>query len=105
MLAFARAAHVRTGAEVGELAYRIGRYRAAGNAVDQLDFEVLISRAEKLQGAVFVPGLLIELEPGFDNLSHAALDLFQVFGCQRTRQRHIVVEPVLDRRSYSEFGL
>ena len=104
MLALARARDVRACAQVREIAYRVGRNRIARDAVYKLHLEVLVARAEKLQGFILIPVLAVKLQALLYYLAHAALYLGQVFGRERARKLHIIIKAVLDRRPDAEFN-
>src|SRR5262249_1602052 len=66
--------------------------------------EVLLSVAEELDCAVLLPGLLVELKTALYNLTHSLFDLGQILGRKRAFELHVVIEAVLDRRTYPELN-
>src|SRR5262245_56294496 len=105
VLAFARPPDVWAGAQVREVADRIGRYRSAGYPVYQLELEVLVMRPKELESLRLRPRLLSELQAGFHDVAHPPLDFFQIIGSQCPRKLHIVIETILDRGPDPEPGL
>src|SRR5262249_26423209 len=105
MLTLAGATYMRTGTQVGEAADAVDRYRVPGNAVDQLQFVGLIARPEEVEGPGFFPSLAVKFAAFLYDLAHPILNLLQVFGGKRTREVHVVIKPVLNRRADSELNL
>src|SRR5215472_11514031 len=62
-------------------------------------------RSEELERLILGPGLLGELISLFDDVAHALFYFFEVVGSKRPWKLHIIVEAVLDGRSYAEPGL
>src|SRR5215471_16709176 len=58
--------------------------------------------SEELECLILGPGLLGELISLFDDLAHAPFYFFEVVGGERPWKLHIIIEAVLDGRSYAE---
>ncbi len=99
--------HVRTAAEIHELAVAIRGDRLArlGELLNEVDLHEVAFGAEARQPLIAWDELAFELFITLDYLLHALLDLFQVLGRERRRPVEIVEESVLGGRAVTQLGL
>src|SRR5687767_14024356 len=71
----------------------------SGDSFDDLGFEMLTNRFEKLDRLVAIPFFSCERFIAFDNRMHLSFDLSQVIQCERLFTKNIIIETILNRWS------
>ena len=98
-LELARRRHVRTAAEVDEVALTIERNRFAfGDGFDQFGLVLFTHVEEELHGFVARHFDAFDRKVALDDFVHAGFDLLQVFGREGTFEGEVVVEAVFNGR-------
>ncbi len=93
---------VRSPAQVHETAHGINGDRLTGDVVDEFELVALSEFSEVFSRTRLVPVLAGDFELLLEQLVHAFLDAFEVFGRERLLHLEVIVEPVVDGRADGE---